>query len=793
MKSPRLESKTGKQAVWQAPGPSSGPAPDHKFISADSPGLAGPSLASVSRDFLDQLIRLNLISSAAVDGFLTRNNAQISECASAEAMGRALVRAGLLTSYQLDRVMAGTTHGLLLGNHRVLNRLGSGSMGVVFLAEHTLMQRRVAVKVLPVEEGCPADLLERFCNEMRLLADLHHPNVVTAFDAGQLPGPGPGMPALLYLVMELVPGGDLEDYVVKYGQVTFDQACTWVRQAALGLQEAHDHHLIHRDVKPSNLLLTNERQVKLVDFGLARQFSSRLTNPLAILGTLGFMAPEQSIDPSSVDGRADIYGLGATLFWLLTGEAPYPASRSVAEAMRKLQTSWPRRLRALRPDAPEALDALVANLLDKDPAGRPQSPFAVMSALLEFAGPCSTLNARIPTAGQHAAQTTAVQPAPEAAADASLTVAPQQTRPQKRVLIVDDEAPVRSMARRVLEPLGCSCDEAQDAAAALAACAQQSFDLLLLDLNLPDMDGYEVCRRVRERPVGRNFKIIVVSGRGDHDDLAEALPRGADDYIPKPFGPLQLRGRVEHALSLKEAQDRADHLASHFSTLNRQLEKSLEARTIDVRRAQDALLFAMAKMAESREGETASHLGRLQQYSRLLAACAATQPSWERLINSSFLHQLERCVPLHDIGKIGLPEQILTKPGKLSPAERQLMETHPVIGDQILEAIAHEHGESLEFLSMASAIVRHHHERYDGNGYPDRLVGDAIPPAARLVALADVYDALRRQRFHKPALTHAEASRILLQDSNGQFDPILLRAYAMCEREFERIYRDTPT
>jgi len=791
MKSSQQESKTGKQALWQALDPYSRPTADHKFISADPPGSAGPSLANVCRDFLVQLIRLNLISSASVDGFLARNNIQLSECASAEAMGRALVRAGLLTSYQLDRVLAGTTHGLLLGNHRVLNRLGSGSMGVVFLAEHTLMQRRVAVKVLPVDEGCPADLLERFCNEMRLLADLHHPNVVTAFDAGQLPGPGPGMPALLYLVMELVPGGDLEDYVIKYGPVTIDQACAWVRQAALGLQEAHDHHLIHRDVKPSNLLLTNERQVKLVDFGLARQFSSRLTNPLAILGTLGFMAPEQSIDPSSVDARADIYGLGATLFWLLTGEAPYPASRSVAEAMRKLQSSWPRRLRALRPDAPEALDVLVANLLNKDPAGRPQSPFAVMSALLEFAGPCSTLDAPFPTAGKQVSQATAVQPAP--AADASVTATPQQARPQKRVLIVDDDAPVRGMARKVLEPLGCICDEAQDAAAALAACAQQSFDLLLLDLNLPDMDGYELCRRVRERPLGRNFKIIVVSGRGDHDDLAEALPRGADDYIPKPFGVLQLRGRVEHALSLKEAQDRADRLASHFSTLNRQLEKSLQARTVDVRRAQDALLFAMAKMAESRDGETASHLGRLQHYSRLLAACAATQPNWERLINSSFLDQLERCVPLHDIGKIGLPEQILTKPGKLSPAERQLMETHTVIGDQILEAIAQEHGESLEFLSMASAIVRHHHERYDGTGYPDKLVGDAIPPAARLVALADVYDALRRQRFHKPALTHVEASRILLQDSNGQFDPILLRAYAMCEREFERIYRDTPT
>src|SRR5207248_6670919 len=142
--------------------------------------------------------------------------------------------------------------------------------------------------------------------------------------------------------------------------------------------EAHDHHLIHRDMKPSNLLLSEQGQVKVVDFGLARQFSSRLTDPRALLGTLDFMAPEQSIDPSGVDGRSDIYGLGATLFWLLTGQCPYPQAKSVAEALRTIQRDAPYRLKDWMPDVPEELDALVGRMLDRDPANRPAVPIAVM-------------------------------------------------------------------------------------------------------------------------------------------------------------------------------------------------------------------------------------------------------------------------------------------------------------------------------------------------------------------------------------------------------------------------------
>jgi putative two-component system response regulator len=198
----------------------------------------------------------------------------------------------------------------------------------------------------------------------------------------------------------------------------------------------------------------------------------------------------------------------------------------------------------------------------------------------------------------------------------------------------------------------------------------------------------------------------------------------------------------------------------------------------------------VARIAESRDGETPSHLKRMQAYTRVLALEAARTRPWQGLIDERFLEQLERCVPLHDIGKIGLPDEILLKPASLSRVERETVQMHAQLGDDILAALAREHGTSLEFLGMARVIVRSHHERWDGTGYPDRLKGEAIPPAARLVAVADVYDALRRMRLYKPALPHLAALRVMVTRSEGQFDPTLVDALQRCHGEFERIYNE---
>jgi putative two-component system response regulator len=734
---------------------------------------APPALPREACALLEQLVHIHLLTSGSVANFLAKRQDWLDQYTTSEKMGQALIQAGLLTHYQLDRVLSGDLHGLVLGQYRILKKLGQGGMGTVYLGEHSLMKRRAAIKVLPVDEDCHPDLRERFYAEMRGLAELSHANIVQAFDAGELAHTPGGLPGFIYLVMEMIDGGDLDHLVARNGPCSIPEACSYIRQAACGLQAAHDRHLIHRDIKPSNILLTRFGQAKLVDFGLARRFSSKLTDPRALLGSLEFMAPEQSHDPSAVGKEADVYGLGATLFWLLTGETPYPSSRHVGPALRMLQTQQPRHLRDLAPDAPPALDALMDRLLDRDPTRRPAQPFNVMNALTPFlideSGVCL------------------LSPAPKYGEAILLSAAPDR-RPGRRILIVDDEAGVRSLLHAVLMEEGCECEEAGDGEEALALATGLNFDLVLLDLNLPGMDGYEVCRRLRTMPNHSYMKILVVSGMGDQDALSNTLPAGADDYIVKPFKNRQLLAKVEHALHLKDAQERSALLAEQLLLTNRQLEQSLKAREDDVRQAHNALLYAMARMAESREGETAGHLRRLQAYTRALARQAATTPPWAGLVDDRFLRQLERCVVLHDIGNLGLPEDVLRKPGALNTAERALVQTHPLIGDQLLESLGREHGTSLDFLGMARDIVRHHHERFDGRGYPDRLAGDAIPASARLTAVADVYDALRRERLHKRAMPHNAAIRLMRLRSEGQFDPTLLEALDVCHDEFEQIY-----
>lgn len=727
-------------------------------------------------NFLNQLVQWNLLSQSNKNDFLNCHADRIADYNSSERIGRALVAAGFLTNYQLERILSGAIHGLVLGNYRILERLGGGSVGVVFLAEHIFLKRKVALKTLPTDDGFPQSVLDRFYSEMRVLTMLDHPHIVMAYDAGVLPPASKGQTTLHYLAMELLEG-DLEQYVYDHGIVPVPLACEWMRQAASGLQQAHDHHLIHRDLKPSNLLRNEQLQVKLVDFGLAREFTSNRTEPRSLLGSIEFMAPEQSVDPTAVHGAADIYGLGATLFWLITGHTPYPREASVAEALRRLQHEAPRRVREFRPEVPGDLDDFIARMLDRDADRRPASAREVMQVMARFANPGIAL-----------VGLDALSDGSQLSAAASAGRQGDDLAKPQQVLILDDEAPVRQFIRAALESLNLVCHEAADGMTAMELIHDQPIDLVLLDLNLPGLHGYDICRELRAHPPRPHLKVMAMSGMTNPDELAVALGHGADDFLGKPLRVAHLSGRVQHALRMKAAQDRVDHLARHLISVNRQLENSLKAREADVDRAEDALLFAMAKMAEIREGGTPGHLRRLQRYCVAIAERLRDEPAWVGLLDRKFVEYLQRCVLLHDIGKIGLPDELVLKKGPISLEERRMMESHTVIGSELIDAISKEYGQSLEFLGMARALIRHHHERFDGRGYPDRLVGEEIPTAARIMAVADVYDSLRRPRPHRPALAHAQAVRVILFESPGVFDPAVLRAFAASQDEFLKIY-----
>ncbi|MCS6852330.1 MAG: protein kinase [Gemmataceae bacterium] len=289
-----------------------------------------------------------------------------------------LVRDGILTHFQAEQFLLGKWRRFTIGKYKVLERLGSGGMGSVYLCEHKFMRRRVAVKVLPTAKAEDPSSLERFYREARAVAALDHPNIVRAYDIDQDEN-------LHFLVMEYVDGSSLQDIVKKFGPLTPLRAAHYIRQAANGLQHAHQAGLVHRDIKPGNLLVDRNGVVKILDMGLARFFRDEqdaLTKKYDenVLGTADYLAPEQAIDSHAVDIRADIYSLGATFYFTLTGSPPF-AEGTVAQKLIWHQTRQPKPIRSLRPEVPEGLAAIIEKMMAKDPKQRYQTPAEVSEAL----------------------------------------------------------------------------------------------------------------------------------------------------------------------------------------------------------------------------------------------------------------------------------------------------------------------------------------------------------------------------------------------------------------------------
>jgi cyclic di-GMP phosphodiesterase len=733
--------------------------------------LARSSATTYAQTLLEDLLSSTILLKEDFENLSAQEQKEIRQCSEMTELMSLLVRHDLLTEYQAARVASGRHYGLVLGNYRVLDRLGAGGMSVVFKAEHVVMRRTVAIKVLASFADQDLRLQQRFLTEIRAVAQLQHPNIVAAMDAGSISGLD--CPTLRYFVMEFVPGQDLEGYVKSNGTLSPLKACDVIHQVASALAESHKQNLVHRDIKPSNILLNPDSQAKLLDFGLARHFTRRFTEPGVVLGTLDYMAPEQFGDAGAVDIRADIYALGGTLYWCLTGRTPFDTEGNFIQQAKQRQTEPPPSVRVWHPEIPAALDTFVAKMMATDPCDRYANPQEVMQAVLPFLR--SDWDGAIPSTERFIAQS-------------GCNEGGQRSH---QILIVDDESDVRLFCRCALESEnGPQCDEAADGIVALEMINKKKYDLVLTDIDMPRMTGPEVCSYLRENPPYPNLKVVMVSGRASPDEMAKMLLNGANDYLSKPLSIVQLQSKTKAALFLKDAQDRADLLNSHLLAVNRELEQTLSGRDSDLVHARNGLVHALAKLVEYREGESGSHLLRMERYSRCLADRAAKAPAFAGQIDSNFIELLACCAPLHDIGKVGLPDHILLKPGKLEADERMMMQTHTTIGADTLKAVMKQHGSALAFLQMAADIARHHHECFDGQGYPDRLAGSNIPLSARLVTICDVYDALRSRRSYKPALSHATAVQVITRVSGGQFDPNLVQAFVQCAPQFEKIFRE---
>lgn len=349
---------------------------------AESARRFAESLTMTVEQFLDLVLRSQLVERDRLQKFLAQLPPEVNKSTlTAEEMAEHLCRAELLTRWQSQKILEGRYKGFFLGKYRLLDHLGTGGMSSVYLAEHVLMQRRVAIKVLPKHRVQDSSYLARFHREAQAAAALDHRNIVRAYDVDN-----DGVNH--YLVMEYVDGRDLQRIVRQDGPLPAHLAADYIRQAAEGLAHAHQAGLIHRDIKPANLLVDGKGTIKVLDLGLAR-FTADEAASLTIaydenvLGTADYLAPEQALDSHRVDARADIYSLGCTLYFLLTGNPPFPEG-TLPQRLMKHQKEMPPEIRAVRPDVPADLAAICFKMMAKKPADRYASAEQVAAVMSKW-------------------------------------------------------------------------------------------------------------------------------------------------------------------------------------------------------------------------------------------------------------------------------------------------------------------------------------------------------------------------------------------------------------------------
>ena len=343
------------------------------------------------------------------------------------------------------------------------------------------------------------------------------------------------------------------------------------------------------------------------------------------------------------------------------------------------------------------------------------------------------------------------------------------------ILVVDDVPANLTLLSGMLREKGHRVRPVPSGKLALKAVEHEPPDLILLDITMPEMDGFEVCRRLKKDTRFQEIPIIFISALTETLDKVKAFSSGGVDYVTKPFQFDEVEARVETHLKLHRYQSR--------------LEELVKEQVKEISDSQVSTIFALSKLSESRDKATGKHLERVQIYCRLLAEKLSGQEHYNSVIADTFIHNIFNASPLHDIGKVAIPDHVLLKPGKLAAEEFEIMKTHSLIGAATMEAV-NEIYRNNAFISMGISIARAHHERWDGTGYPNGLKEEEIPLAARIMAIADVYDALRSKRCYKGAFSREQSSEIIKEGNGTQFDPSLVKAFLEMEESFDRIGRE---
>jgi putative two-component system response regulator len=348
------------------------------------------------------------------------------------------------------------------------------------------------------------------------------------------------------------------------------------------------------------------------------------------------------------------------------------------------------------------------------------------------------------------------------------------------VLVIDDSPEILGITSALLKDeynlKAANCGEK----GLLLAAAEPKPDIVLLDIMMPGMDGYEVCRRLKLNPTTRDIPIILLSAMDSDEYLEKGFELGAVDCITKPINGSVMLARVKNHVSLKLSAD-------FIKDKNVFLVGEVYKRTKELEFIQNVTILAMASLAEMRDNETGNHLRRTQGYILALAEHLQRHPHFSLLLTRTNIELIQKSALLHDIGKVGIPDAILLKPGKLTLEEFEIMKIHTVLGRIAIENAEREIGRSAPFLNFAKEIAGSHQEKWDGSGYPEGLVGEQIPISARLMAVADVYDALVSERPYKKSMTHEQAAKIIINGRGKHFDPDIVDAFIVLQENFKEI------
>lgn len=353
-----------------------------------------------------------------------------------------------------------------------------------------------------------------------------------------------------------------------------------------------------------------------------------------------------------------------------------------------------------------------------------------------------------------------------------------EIQPKKaRIMVVDDDPVTFSTLKDMLVLHGSEMLFFPNGETALSALDNFTPDLFLIGLEQHQSDGLNICKKLKQDPRWRNIPVIFLSTAGETESKVRAFNLGAVDYIIKPFHFAEVRARVAVHLKLCTLQDKLE------------FQEIMERKVREISEAQLATIFALAKLAEQRDGDTGAHLERVREFCRILAQRLGESSPYAASITPEFIECIQHASPLHDVGKVAIPDSILLKKGTLTPEEFDIMKSHTIIGAENMQSV-YNHYSGNTFIGMGIEIALYHHERWDGTGYPDGLIGRNIPLSARIMALADVYDALRSDRCYRKGMGHDQVKSMIREGEGTHFDPVIVKAFFELEKTFDHVCKN---